>query len=452
MSKTDTALLELSPLDNVVSGLSFGTAWLLEGELDLSALANALRRVTEKWRLLAGRIVRVNTNWFVEIPLQPLAPDHASYSLTNCEAKDPLSSYLSLPLALASVPLPSSLYMPPSLPTCSEQYMERCHPLVSFHATNFPANPEDTRRYTVLCCVLPHGVFDGVGAALVCRAVVAELNDKPWPVPPMPKDGLQRHVLDAKFKTLPLQIGLTNAEPSVRIPAAGPCAMPDPNAGRISTIILIPRDVFARLVSSVRAQCLQVPEVSSGDVLVAWIIKSLYEASSATAAEGPTPTTVNLRLLSSFRHLFPDSPDISESPHNLFCPFPIPPIPVEACNSKPVPQLAQFLARARRNFCVDDVAQWLRLIQTSAVVEQSHTLDISNSSSWRLLETDWSRLGSRGVVCGYRVLPGLERIGNDSIHMIGRLEDGSVILDTVLGETGARRITFAAAALVQRFS
>ncbi|KAJ7629464.1 hypothetical protein DFH06DRAFT_1225793 [Mycena polygramma] len=371
MSKTDTALLELSPLDNVVSG-----------ELDLSALANALRRVTEKWRLLAGRIVRVNTNWFVEIPLQPLAPDHASYSLTNCEAKDPLSSYLSLPLALASVPLPSSLYMPPSLPTCSEQYMERCHPLVSFHATNFPANPEDTRRYTVLCCVLPHGVFDGVGAALVCRAVVAELNDKPWPVPPMPKDGLQRHVLDAKFKTLPLQIGLTNAEPS----------------------------------------CLQVPEVSSGDVLVAWIIKV-----ELPAVLGPTPTTVNLRLLSSFRHLFPDSPDISESPHNLFCPFPIPPIPVEACNSKPVPQLAQFLARARRNFCVDDVAQWLRLIQTSAVA-------------------------SRGVVCGYRVLPGLERIGNDSIHMIGRLEDGSVILDTVLGETGARRITFAAAALVQRFS
>ncbi len=50
-------LYPLSALDVLFERTTFVTGWLVEGTIDHMALANALMRMTEKWRMLAGRLV-----------------------------------------------------------------------------------------------------------------------------------------------------------------------------------------------------------------------------------------------------------------------------------------------------------------------------------------------------------------------------------------------------------
>lgn len=56
------ALYPLSALDVLFERTTFVTGWLVEGTIDSVALAAALRRVTEKWRMLAGRLVSQKVN------------------------------------------------------------------------------------------------------------------------------------------------------------------------------------------------------------------------------------------------------------------------------------------------------------------------------------------------------------------------------------------------------
>jgi hypothetical protein len=56
-SASNFALYPLSTLDVLFERTTFVTGWLVEGTLDSVTLADALTRVTEKWRMLAGRLV-----------------------------------------------------------------------------------------------------------------------------------------------------------------------------------------------------------------------------------------------------------------------------------------------------------------------------------------------------------------------------------------------------------
>jgi hypothetical protein len=56
-SASKFALYPLSALDVLFERTTFVTGWLVEGTLDNVALAAALTRVTEKWRMLAGRLI-----------------------------------------------------------------------------------------------------------------------------------------------------------------------------------------------------------------------------------------------------------------------------------------------------------------------------------------------------------------------------------------------------------
>lgn len=50
-------LYPLSALDVLFERTTFVTGWLVEGTINHVALANALKAMTEKWRMLAGRLV-----------------------------------------------------------------------------------------------------------------------------------------------------------------------------------------------------------------------------------------------------------------------------------------------------------------------------------------------------------------------------------------------------------
>jgi len=49
-------LLPLTVFDRMFERTTFVTGWLVEGALDAAALALALDKVTDKWRLLSGRL------------------------------------------------------------------------------------------------------------------------------------------------------------------------------------------------------------------------------------------------------------------------------------------------------------------------------------------------------------------------------------------------------------
>jgi hypothetical protein len=51
-----SALLPLTVFDLVFEQTAFVTGWLVEGTIDEKALSNALDRLTQKWRMLAGRL------------------------------------------------------------------------------------------------------------------------------------------------------------------------------------------------------------------------------------------------------------------------------------------------------------------------------------------------------------------------------------------------------------
>jgi len=57
VSVSKFALYPLSAFDVLFERTTFVTGWLVEGTLDSEALAEALKRITEKWRMLAGRLV-----------------------------------------------------------------------------------------------------------------------------------------------------------------------------------------------------------------------------------------------------------------------------------------------------------------------------------------------------------------------------------------------------------
>lgn len=158
---------------------------------------------------------------------------------------------------------------------------------------------------------------------------------------------------------------------------------------------------------------------------------------------------INVQTLASFRHLFPSlAPVIKDSPHSCLSLLPTSPLSVASIQSSSLHELAQMHSLARHAFSEYDVNQMFnQLTSTGLPTEESIPavpLVISNASPWRLIEVDWSSAGATETICGYRKLRDYEKKGIDAIQMIGRLADGSVLLDTVLSERHAELLRMGA--------
>lgn len=67
--------------------------------------------------------------------------------------------------------------------------------------------------------------------------------------------------------------------------------------------------------------------------------------------------------------------------------------------------------------------------------EAEDDLMISNVSASRILESDWSTIGSRKTICGYRYqLTPTDIMFANAVFIAGRLEDGTVVLDVSLNK------------------
>ena len=208
----------------------------------------------------------------MKIPLGPLPANYLPYSVTTSQNERPLSSFVSLPLVTSSPVLEPSLYMPSFLPTSNEEF-ERCsHPLVSFHIVRFARDTTTVTPYECLGLVLPHGVVDGIGAAYLCDAIVAELNGDAWEVPPLTNEGFNRSRVHSilQSESLTRFIAPPKLEPVTvqETPMRG-----NEMAERQGQILIISPSIAKSLVKQVREEAPGPHHITTGDVLSAWVVK-----------------------------------------------------------------------------------------------------------------------------------------------------------------------------------
>ncbi len=73
--------------------------------------------------------------------------------------------------------------------------------------------------------------------------------------------------------------------------------------------------------------------------------------------------------------------------------------------------------------------------------DADETFFLSNVSSTRILEADWTGVGASRTVCGYRysLMPRGSPFSN-AVLISGRLPDGSVVLDVTLSRARLRSV------------
>ena len=154
--------------------------------------------------------------------------------------------------------------------------------------------------------------------------------------------------------------------------------------------------------------------------------------------------------LASFRKIFPQ--DLTHYPHNTFVPLLIPRLSVEKIRSTPVHKLAYNIAIARDSFSISepvsvyrDVFPAFRKSNMKAMLLYygllDETLIISNTSSARTVEINWTAVGGGKTICRYQILNSYPLSVANLVNITGRLADGSALLDVVLNREKMRVIS-----------
>ncbi|KAJ3511176.1 hypothetical protein NMY22_g15732 [Coprinellus aureogranulatus] len=440
-----TALYPLTPFDKIFERTTFVTGWLVEGKINANVVEEALRRVTNKWRMLAGNEM---------VPPRSARPSPAEYktfTLTTSTSNVPITNYTSIPIPQFSNSLPPEVFIDPSTPLQYTQWESTQHPLTSWHITYFPGSTappssvqgwsqEDYKAYTAIGFARSHGVFDGVGASLVMRALIAEINGKPWPVPPPLTPGVNVNpiVRALEREENPAIEGAYRAFTPAGFAGFWKMARERYWGGVTRRICLLPRDAFAHLVEGVKSESVKkghpTNSVSSGDVLTAWLYKTLY-------ADGVSPSTiVHITNFASFRLTLanenaPTDP-IMSYPHNAFTPLPYPALPASEIRAFSLQGLSTLLATARQSLSKAHVAAAYKKLRTPHIPAHPDAQDsvtVSNVSASRILESDWTAAGAKRTLCGYRyqMTPTGVVLAN-AVYIAGRLDDGSIVLDVTL--------------------
>ncbi|KAG5635850.1 hypothetical protein H0H81_009879 [Sphagnurus paluster] len=448
------AIYPLSLFDRLFDRTTFLTGWLVEGTIDSDALAVALANVTKKWRLLSGRLESMpnedgETEWRIRVPLGEIPEDYETFSLTISSSENSLSHYVSLPLAPVSNSLPHTLFISPSTPRQFSAWQSTKQPITCWHITYLAADPSDGRKHTCIGFARSHGIFDGVGAGAIVRALVSEMRGEDWTAPAPPSSGFNdnpvRRALAAGVKA---QIEQGEPDPEnysgfVNLGVSGVVKQMAWHMrerywyGADRRVLLLPKDALAFLVNGVRAELQEEDEsieASTGDIIVAWILKTIY--ASGTSAK----TITQCMNLASFRSLLStDDPSITQYAHNAFVPLPYPKMTVGELQAQSLPALVRTLVSARASLALPHVFASYRAAESITAFPANpnahETLVISNVSASRILEADWSLVGAGRTICGYRyqVTPN-ELVMTNGVYIAGRLDDGTVVLDVSINK------------------
>ncbi|KDR74481.1 hypothetical protein GALMADRAFT_227535 [Galerina marginata CBS 339.88] len=442
------ALVPLTVFDKLFERTTFVTGWLVEGKVDASALATALDRVTQKWRMLSGRLQSVKerngVKWMLKIPLGPLPPDYPTYSLTISTSSVPLSKYVPIPLPTVSLSPPPSIFLHASTPRQYTAWESTNHPLTCWQLTYFPASQNGGVDYTCIGFARSHGIFDGGGAAQIMNALVAEMNGREWMIPPRLVEGMNVNLLEEVLARESLvenpskndegHVGYTTINLAGFLKLVAGHLIERFWSGAERRIVLMPKTVLNLLVQEVlRGEQKDVERVTTGDILVAWIFKTVYSTGTNSNA------MVHCSNLASFRALLAtEIPEALTFPHNVFVPLAYPVLPVAEVNAMSLTALTELFAASRASLSLDHVLAARELLQNPCFPNPPNadeTMMVSNVSASRILESDWSAVGSKRTICSYRYQATPTGVMfTNAVYISGRLGDKSVVLDVTLNK------------------
>ncbi|KAG5353634.1 hypothetical protein C0989_004315 [Termitomyces sp. Mn162] len=284
------------------------------------------------------------------------------------------------------------------------------------------------------------------------RALVSEMRGEKWAVPPLPKSGFNENplqgALDARIENHESQ---SSAKPKdyygfVNLGVAGALKQVAWHMrerwwkGADRRALIIPKDVILFLTNTVRSEISRCSDggsssqVTTGDILVAWVLKTIY-------SQGTSPkSVVQCSNLASFRDLLAeDDSSILHYIHNAFVPLPYPSMTVVQLKNYPLHELSRIFTASRNALAVSHViSSYDALTSTTAFPanpKANENIVVSNVSASRILESDWSAIGAVRTLCGYRYqLTPNEILVTNTVYIAGRLEDGSVVLDVSLSK------------------
>ncbi|GAA5981656.1 hypothetical protein JCM11641_003935 [Rhodosporidiobolus odoratus] len=252
----------------------------------------AVCRVVSKWKLLAGRVVKLEkeNTWAVDLD----APTKQSSALTRSRIAKPYHKAVGaagpLPV-LTSSSTPSfhpastlSHFRHSSTPNSLAKLAATAHPILSCHSTVF----DDA---VAIGLNIPHGVFDAIGTGILVQAINAELRGQDWAMPP-PHEA---NILSAAVQKLLREPQQTEELPPV-LPGFYEASFGGVVRFAVSAAyekwwhkcsvryLFLPQDTVDKLVNKVKAEVKEATGgkeyVSTGDVLTAWVLKVRYFSSS----------------------------------------------------------------------------------------------------------------------------------------------------------------------------
>jgi len=163
---------------------------------------------------------------------------------------------------------------------------------------------ESGRDYTCIGFSRSHGLFDGGGAAMVMDALIAEINGKEWTVPPLPleypsvnsnpiKECVEEEVRMQEYRNDYSGVAVLGVNGVLKLAAWH--ARERWWRGAQRRIILLSKTALESLVGHVRSNIRKWREsaegISTGDVLVAWLLKVRFSLSGTITSSLPNENT-----------------------------------------------------------------------------------------------------------------------------------------------------------------
>lgn len=148
--------------------------------------------------------------------------------------------------------------------------------------------------------------------------------------------------------------------------------------------------------------------------------------------------TIHCTNIANIRPLLASKADLKAYIHNAFVPLPYPVLTVEDVQQLPLTALTNIFAASRASLSLQDITSAYQHLQKPSFPnppDAEETLNISNVSASRILEADWSVIGSKRTLCGYRYqATPTDTLFTNAVYIAGRLADGTVVLDVSLNK------------------
>ncbi|KAL8277686.1 hypothetical protein RQP46_009959 [Phenoliferia psychrophenolica] len=359
--------------------------FLLSTPVETTSIEAALWRVSDKWRLIAGRLERdeEGSGWVVRVPIDDTFPsDYARYRFTSTTTSPP----------------PFKYFVPPGAPRKVADLAKANAALVAIHVTTFA-------DCQAIGLTAPHGVFDAIGLGMIIKALDAELTGKEWTPPPL----LEKNSLDERLQASAIEC--TKLPPYVadaelrRLSNGSEKSRWD--MFRLVWSLLVEkfwhrvkaRDVFVgrelmeRLVESVKEEVRVATAgrewVSTGDVLMAWSVKAMYGSETSNNKLLTTTALWDTRGV-----LSTPTTSLSSYPHNTACFYIMQPIKVSTLAATPLSTLAlqarRALDAARTLPALHDTLDWMcSYLPLPARGNEAEGIYFSNQIAGHLTGTSW---------------------------------------------------------------